>query len=77
MMDSMEKDWVEDETLSREETLRRFEALSPAATRGPRFVPARIVTPPNTGGGVRTDRVTRSSPAKIKIYDGRPVSASA
>ena len=32
----MERDWVDDETMSAEETLRRFEALAPEPTRGPR-----------------------------------------
>lgn len=36
MMDAMERDWVDDETMSAEETLRRFEALNPEPTRGPR-----------------------------------------
>jgi hypothetical protein len=36
MMDWMDRDWVDDETMSAEETLRRFEALSPEPTRGPR-----------------------------------------
>ncbi len=44
MMGGMERDWVDDETMSAEETLRRFEALNPEPTRGPRkgehiFVP--------------------------------------
>ncbi|WP_134774387.1 hypothetical protein [Ornithinimicrobium flavum] len=30
------KDWVEDESLTREETLARFEALSPEPVTGPR-----------------------------------------
>lgn len=36
MMGWMERDWVDDETMSAEETLRRFEALNPEPTRGPR-----------------------------------------
>jgi hypothetical protein len=36
MMGSMERDWVDDESMSVEETLRRFEALNPEPTRGPR-----------------------------------------
>ncbi len=32
----MEGDWADDETMSAEETLRRFEALNPEPTRGPR-----------------------------------------
>ena len=36
MMNRMERDWVDDETMSAEETLRRFEALNPEPTRGPR-----------------------------------------
>jgi hypothetical protein len=44
MMGETERDWVEDETMSAEETLRRFEALNPEPARGPRkgehiFVP--------------------------------------
>ncbi len=44
MMDPMERDWVDDESMSADETLRRFEALNPEPTRGPRkgehiFVP--------------------------------------
>ena len=44
MMDWMDRDWVDDETMSAEETLRRFEALNPEPTRGARkghhlFVP--------------------------------------
>jgi hypothetical protein len=35
----MSEDWVDDETMSREETLARFEALNPELARGPR-VPA-------------------------------------
>lgn len=31
----MSKDWVEDESLPREETLERFSALGPEPTRGP------------------------------------------
>lgn len=33
MMDGMERDWVDDETMSVEETIRRFEALDPELTR--------------------------------------------
>lgn len=36
MMREMERDWVDDETMSAEETLGRFEALNPEPTRGPR-----------------------------------------
>jgi hypothetical protein len=36
MMSGMERDWVDDETMSAEETIRRFEALNPEPTRGPR-----------------------------------------
>jgi hypothetical protein len=36
MMDPMERDWVDDDTMSAEETLRRFEALNPEPTRDPR-----------------------------------------
>jgi hypothetical protein len=35
----MSEDWVDDETMSREETLARFEALDPELARGP-HVPA-------------------------------------
>lgn len=35
-----DKDWVEDATLTREETLRRFEALGPEPTSGPSPVPS-------------------------------------
>lgn len=33
----MNDDWLEDETMSHEETLARFAALSPEPTRGPRL----------------------------------------
>jgi hypothetical protein len=36
-MTHMEKDWVEDDSLSEEETLRRFRALGPRRTVGPSF----------------------------------------
>lgn len=44
MMDRVEWDWLDDDTMSAEETLRRFEALEPLVVRGPRpgqhhFVP--------------------------------------
>ena len=45
-------DWVEDESLSREETLARFAALHPKATRGPRttsFATSVTLTWPETG----------------------------
>lgn len=40
----MERDWADDETMSAEETLRRFEALNPEPAVGPKegqhiFVP--------------------------------------
>ena len=35
-MNPVERDWADDETMSAEETLRRFEALNPEPTRGPR-----------------------------------------
>ncbi|MEO5535253.1 MAG: hypothetical protein ABIR17_09000 [Pseudolysinimonas sp.] len=36
MMKRMEKDWLEDDDMSPEETMRRFEALNPQPSRGPR-----------------------------------------
>lgn len=47
MIDQMERDWADDETMSAEETLRRFESLNPEPAVGPQegqhiFVP---VTP--------------------------------
>ena len=47
----MERDWVDDETMSVEETLRRFEALNPEPARGPRkgqhlFIP--VTSDPET-----------------------------
>jgi hypothetical protein len=36
-MTSMEKDWLEDDSLSAEETMRRFRALGPQPTVGPSF----------------------------------------
>lgn len=35
MMTDMPNDWVDDDSLSAEETMARFEALSPEPTRGP------------------------------------------
>jgi hypothetical protein len=32
----MERDWADDESMSAEETTRRFEALNPQPTRGPK-----------------------------------------
>ncbi len=40
----MDKDWVDDESLTREETMARFRALSPESTRGPLPGGAVIVT---------------------------------
>ena len=50
MMEEMERDWAEDETMSAEETLRRFEALHPEPAVGPQrgqhiFVP--VTSPPD------------------------------
>jgi hypothetical protein len=36
-MTHMEKDWLEDDSLSAEETMRRFRALRPQPTVGPSF----------------------------------------
>lgn len=58
----MAKDWVDDENLSREETLRRFEALSPEPTRGPLPGGAVVATAPRTYSGATT--VTRDEQVK-------------
>jgi hypothetical protein len=36
MRGGMDRDWVDDESMSAEETLRRFEALNAEPTRGPK-----------------------------------------
>ncbi len=60
----MGEDWVDDENLSREETLARFEALNPMETVGPTVTPlpggGQFVTPVCTYGVV-TEIVERTS----------------
>jgi hypothetical protein len=51
MIGGMERDWADDETMSAEETLRRFEALNPEPAVGPKkgqhiFVP--VTSPPDS-----------------------------
>lgn len=48
----MNQDWVEDDLLTREETMARFRALGPSATRGPLPAGGVIITvPPSYGPG--------------------------
>jgi hypothetical protein len=61
---AMDQDWVEDESLTREETLARFRALGPTPTRGPLPGGAVIVTTPQSyGGGAIT--VVGGSPLRV------------
>lgn len=77
----MDKDWVDDESLSREETLARFRALGPEPTRGPALPAGAVIvtTPESYGAGVITivgGTALRVTSSHGQVQEGaQPISA--
>jgi uncharacterized protein (DUF433 family) len=67
-MNPVDRDWADDETMSAEETIRRFESLSPEPTRGPREGQHIFVKVRDLGVVPWIDRIT-VDPA---VMNGRP-----
>lgn len=67
-MNPVERDWADDETMSAEETLRRFESLSPEPTRGPQAGQHIFVKVGDSGIVPRLDRIT----VDPTVMNGRP-----
>ena len=68
----MDKDWVDDESLSRDETLARFRALGPEPTHGPPLpAGAVIVNTPDSYGTDETITITGGSPLRVTSSQAR------
>jgi len=65
-MTRMEKDWLENDSLSAEETLRRFRALGPRQTVGPSFpvIRRRLVRMEDYYAEIATTPGTKASPSQ-------------
>jgi hypothetical protein len=70
----MDNDWVDDDSLSRDETMERFRALGPVPTRGPLPGGAVIMTPPQSYGA---GAITRSGGNPLRVVSAYSLGTTA
>jgi hypothetical protein len=69
-----EKDWLTDDTMSAEETMRRFAQLKPEPTVGPSAATAPLPPVRSWGGAFVFKRLTGSWTSAVTIQTGPNVS---